>query len=218
VLGNSEVIGSDYVGGIAGRYNFANSNKSMMTNCLSEAKITATGNYVGGIVGMAWQIEGISYCMNYGHVRTDGDYVGGVVGKADTSKNIYHVENYGTVCGNKYVGGIAGYSRGTSYDTVVGGAVEGEDYVGGVAGYFGGRYKVRLAYNSGTLSGKEHTGRICGYVSENAQIYNTLAYGSEKLTSENIAVMFGETEGDITIITDTEPIPADAGRQAYCRE
>ena len=66
------------------------------------------------------------------------------------------------ISGNKYIGGIAGYNRGTIENCSVSGSVSGTDSVGGIVGYNNGG-KITACYNTGDVSGLSNIGGIVGY-------------------------------------------------------
>jgi hypothetical protein len=78
----------------------------------------------------------------------------------------------GSVSGSSnYVGGIAGYSRGTISNSYSAGHVSGDEYVGGIAGMskWG---TISNSYNTGSVSGTNSVGGIAG-VSELATFSNS---------------------------------------------
>lgn len=106
----------NYTGGIAGY------SEGTITNCYNTAKITSSGkayaSYTGGITG--YQKNGlIEKCYNDGNIVNDhpdsyssGINVGGVAG-AMSNGTINNCYNRGSITGNKYIGGISGYSSGS---------------------------------------------------------------------------------------------------------
>lgn len=124
----ADVYGTDFVGGIV-----SNKGQSMgdfaVTNCKFYGTVTATGHYVGGIVGHGYGGTGwgfapnapcvtIQNCVCSGSV-TGADYVGGILGGdagvAQCWENgIGYIQSNrftGTVkaTGGSYVGGVIGY-------------------------------------------------------------------------------------------------------------
>ena len=102
-------------------------------------------SYVGGIVGNG----GATECGFEGNIEASGDYVGGIVGSLSQNVNkCYHV---GNVIGNNYVGGVTGFSLGTSSSYNIGnvtGIASEFIIVGGVNGYGGAQY----CYSYGNIS------------------------------------------------------------------
>lgn len=171
-INNGNVIGEQYVGGIAGQS--LNTNKiSKIKDCFNSGLIT--GNFVatsrstmiGGIVGENNGI--IDNCNNNGNLSLESKaYVGGIVGQNSYQViNSYNMgsftitqnaaDRYGI---NSRIGGIVGsnYAAGIENDNnkyikncFNTGAIEGKaNDVGGVAGY--SAYDIYDCYNSGNLS------------------------------------------------------------------
>ncbi|MBE6786166.1 MAG: hypothetical protein E7538_08060 [Ruminococcaceae bacterium] len=99
------VSGISYTGGVVG-YN----KDGTVDNCYNTGTVTGSDWGVGGVVSS--NDGGITNCYNTGTVSGSKYYVGGVAGhnKDGTVDNCY---NTGTVSGIGYVGGVAGYNRGT---------------------------------------------------------------------------------------------------------
>lgn len=133
---NTSTFGGTYnVGGIAGSLNGGS-----ITNCGNCGDLPApwaTGS-VGGIVGYTHAGK-ISTCYNTGKVTGGSNAdVGGIVGFSEASSSISDCYNVGDVQGDRYIGGIAGFAKGTfrcCYNT---GAVTGSQRRGGVIGYNSG--------------------------------------------------------------------------------
>ncbi len=85
-------------------------------------------------------------------------YVGGIAGNS-SSGTMINCYNGGTVDGGNYVGGISGYGYFISCSNV--GTVSGYNYVGGVAGYNQGR--SIYCYNLGAVSGNQSVGGVTGH-------------------------------------------------------
>lgn len=114
---NCAVTGIHRVGGVVGSVR----DSGTLTNCDSQATVTGTGMYCGGIVGAAHDLDyslfqgltgapaSISYCDNSGTVNGNTE-VGGIVGYTDQS-TIEHCTNSGTISatGNYGSGGIVGF-------------------------------------------------------------------------------------------------------------
>lgn len=186
---NSQVSGTNYVGGIVG------STDATLTIKNSNNNATITGyGYVGGILG---ECNGTSVtiigCHNSGEVNITGGNVGGILGYANGNckidiKNCYNdglVKSTGTA-GN--VGGIVGRAYTSSTDAS---AIKifncyniGEvsnansDSVGGIVGYArsesAGVLVVKYCYNKAKISGETYIGGIVGsiYTGKYATIEN----------------------------------------------
>ena len=72
------LIGNQYVGGVAGALETV---ASSFTSCFTKGIISATGDYVGGIIGMSRGscIEEMEDCSHYGDIRGTS-FVGGLLG------------------------------------------------------------------------------------------------------------------------------------------
>ncbi len=185
------ILGSDYVGGIAG--GLSNDIEQVITGA-NEENITVTtnagyvigNNYVGGIVG---KNDGnasttIHNCVNNGVAAGYGRYIGGIVGYngrmgklencasylSDYDHSIYNtiVQNWQTT--GDCAGGLAGYNNGEIYfsgeDSAtavksVSSIVTGRNFVGGVIGFNDTYGKVEADYQ--LIGGQIHaTGAAVG--------------------------------------------------------
>lgn len=155
------VLGSDYVGGIAGALG-----GSISEAIRADSVVAVTTNssyvigqtYVGGIVGQNEQNVTLKNCVNNGVAACYDRYVGGIVGYNEKDGTIYdcasYLSDYDSSIFNMivdtwnargdYAGGIAGYNDGQITFTAesqaitvksVSGIVVGGNYVGGVAGF-----------------------------------------------------------------------------------
>ena len=176
------------VGGIAGYMYYY----CLISGCNNYGDIatTYTGGSVGtpygtgGIVGCynyqsnAANIISLDTCNNYGKVTSGGYMTGGIVGQNYYCGSIRKCHNYGDVKGTYYVGGIAGFNRGSynstaSYAMKVSscansGEVSGTYYVGGIAGRngyssYGYNAHIEQCVNTGRVKGTYYNGGICGY-------------------------------------------------------
>lgn len=152
-----DMSGKGYIGGIAG--NLSAGSSSMFTSCFTKGKINATGDYVGGIIGISQGgcIAGMESCSHFGDIEGKS-YVGGLVGsQTNTSDNApislsYWVVKYdwfSSSTSNGYpsnaTNGASAYSGSdevvSGTDAVVNinncvaiGNIVGTDYVGGLIG------------------------------------------------------------------------------------
>lgn len=105
-LGNVNITGRDYVGGLIGR-----AIHGSPINCLTEGSVSGR-NHVGGLVGK--MEEGGSVISSYSIASVNGNMnVGGLVGWYESG---HIVDSYaaGRVTGTSQVGGLIGYSSGTT--------------------------------------------------------------------------------------------------------
>ncbi|MFP4173880.1 MAG: GLUG motif-containing protein [Candidatus Hydrogenedentota bacterium] len=137
------VDGQEKIGGLVGE------NNRIISMSHATADVTATDNYVGGLVGRNDQgTVSQSYAM--GDVVGGEDYAGGLVGlNLGGNGNIKNSYATGAVIGGKRVGGLVGYATTkskviNSYST---GKVEGEaDDIGGLVGGIGGGGEVTNSF------------------------------------------------------------------------
>lgn len=184
---DTDVAGSNYVGGIVGQWGYYCDNVS---NCKIE-DTTGSKTYKifaisrgGGLFGR-WYAPGnsIEHCLNKDMwVDVNGSYAGGLIGYL----------NYGITCRNNYntgeitgaqsegtigVGGIIGYRSDTTSDFTIekcynSAYLSGADYVGGIIGRADGNgsgtKEIKYCYSLGEeiekiVSGQPvNFGRICG--------------------------------------------------------
>lgn len=107
----SDVIGKKYTGGITG-YS-ANGN---LTNCVYEGTISGT-QYVGGIVGsLETTTSSFESCFSKGKITATGDYAGGIVGVSQGAciDEMESCSHFGDISGQSYVGGLIGAVVNTS--------------------------------------------------------------------------------------------------------
>lgn len=130
---STTVSGQNFVGGMAGRISWVSASRS-------EAEVLG-GNNVGGIAGCA---DGqISECESFARVIATGDLAGGIVGGTRTFDVMYYSAGKvnqssfsGTVTGQNYVGGIVGSggSDNTITESYSIGDITGSSNVGGITG------------------------------------------------------------------------------------
>ena len=179
---NGYVLGSDYVGGIAGGLGneFGDAIRAE-----GEVTVTTNGNYVignryvGGITGKNDKNVTLTNCINNGIAACYDKYAGGIVGYNENGATVKDCASYLSDYDNSifnmivndwkttgdYVGGIAGYNNGMILFTEgseaitvksVSSIVVGNSYVGGIAGFNDTKGDLDVHY---TLIG----GRIYGY-------------------------------------------------------
>ena len=163
---------------------------------VENAKVTASGNYVGGVCGANSATGTIANCYNKGTVSgadSNTDYVGGVCGinNGGTITNCY---NTGEVTNSiMHVGGVCGLNIGTIENCYNTGKVNGQTNVGGVCGTNGNT--VTNCYSKGAVSGDEKVGGVCGY--NTGTIGNCYSAGAVSGNS-NVGGFCGASGGTIT--------------------
>lgn len=167
-----EILRSENAGGIVGYADGTSSSDNVVVDSSTNSGNVTGGDNVGGIVGGGIFASLTTSATNSGKI-TGISAVGGIAGCAGSRSNssqgfsITNPKNTGDIVstGGKYVGGISGYSRDTSYigTTLNEGIVSAANSkrVGGVVGFlYGGTLKG--AVNIGDVQGFENVGGIVG--------------------------------------------------------
>ena len=136
--------------------------------------------YAAGIV--AYYLSGsnnFENCVNYGDVYNKGNCTGGIVGQQSVSvagAGFKSLKNTGKITGHKNVGGIAGYTEGSSsiftdcinYGEVSpvvtledNGVINSCDCIGGIIGY-AKLAKIESCINNAKVTGSHYVGGIVG--------------------------------------------------------
>ena len=146
------VYGETYVGGVAGiadiedtsanedaegQLSFSTEGEMIMRlvvrDCKNTAKITASKQYAGGIVG-EMVIGAIFDGKNIGNVEAvNADYVGGIVGSSETY--LKGCVSRSILSGSKYVGGIAGFGTEVLDSYAITEISAATKFAGGILGY-----------------------------------------------------------------------------------
>ncbi len=137
------ISGKQYVGGIVGSLE---TTTSSFESCFSKGKITATGDYCGGIVGVIQGacIEEMESCSHFGDISGQS-YVGGLVGALLNTVEAPTLHTYETRNGSNYSGSS---HRNWYYETISTGSsvtkkvnnctaignITGSTFVGGLIG------------------------------------------------------------------------------------
>lgn len=207
---NCSVSGKNYVGGIVGRYatvDYSSSFSSsmiLMESCKSEATVTASEDYVGGIFGKI----GGSYRSSY-ETQT---YIS--FSMEDYTFSLIKCVNEGGVTGRHYVGGIGGdfaissNSGSSTLDRVVlsqscsTGDVTGVSKVGGILGST--IAATNICYSTGEIKASDSTvGGIVGHITGGSQVRVANSYSLATIsgTNTNIGGILGSNDAmDATII------------------
>ena len=166
------VQGRNFVGGIAGQ-SVDNSNVKV-TNATNAAAVKGVAQ-VGGIFGRTSDLTLIGTIANSGAITATGDNVGGIIGIAyfyDDSISYSNLSNTGAVTGANQVGGIFGTGPyNTSLTSCINGpnaTVSGINYVGGLVGLFTANSNalVYTSENNANVTGAAYVGGIFGSVSD----------------------------------------------------
>ena len=194
---NGNVNGTDYVGGLIGlTESDATISKSSVTG-----NITASGSYVGGLVGSA--AGGISESFFSGVVTGNGYFVGGLIGSTSGSVSDSHVNVIGSVSGSgQYVGGLIGDSSGSvsnSYANISGDVSGGGANIGGLIGYSTATVSNSYANVNGDVTGgAQYVGGFIGRATEN--VSNSYAIVSGDVTGDSYSVggFMGHTVANVS--------------------
>ena len=174
----TEVLGLENVGGLVGK-NAAEAR--IRDSSTSNAKVTGTGDYVGGIAGLNDEFAQVSGAAVFGDNNLDvtslsgRNFVGGIAGSNHSSARIDDSNvNYMRVFGSdNHVGMVSGHNLGQIINTrIQSSSAEGQDFVGGVAGENEHIVSnVKAAYMS--VWGKDNVGGITGRNNAEASIRNS---------------------------------------------
>ncbi len=155
-------------GGIAGA-----SSGYTIKNCVGTGEITGR-LLTGGIVGACYNGGLVDGCSSGNRTAASGGstvkgelLTGGIAGIARNS-TISGSSSYGSVYGEKYTGGIVGFTdEYTELDgSASNGITEGIEYTGGITGYIRGSFNAESVTSAGTVNGEKYTGGISGYASD----------------------------------------------------
>ena len=97
------VSGSTIVGGMAG-----NLQGSTVVNCFFEGNVTASGQKLGGLVGMSQVSSVIRSCYTTGKVTGTGSRIGGILGQNFTYSKVEDSYSLSKVVGYNSAGGLVG--------------------------------------------------------------------------------------------------------------
>jgi hypothetical protein len=121
-------------------------------------------NFIGGYPQFSGTFDGQGYIirnLSYSNPYRDS---AGLFGEISPKGQVRHlgIENI-QINARDYVGGVAGYNRGTITSCYVRGTVNGRDFIGGLVGRNNG--SLVFCYSEGTVSGTECIGGLAGSVS-----------------------------------------------------
>lgn len=105
IIVKGTVSGQDYTGGIV-----ACNENGILNNCRYEGTLTGS-QYVGGIVGaLVKTTSSFTSCFSKGKITATGDYCGGIVGVSQGGliEKMEDCSHFGDMCGQSYVGGLVG--------------------------------------------------------------------------------------------------------------
>jgi hypothetical protein len=189
---------------------------------IASGKSVSGLNYVGGIVGLAYNGSNIANSYVIGDIIGSGNQTGGIAGSVASGGSITNSYAEGTVSGSgNNTGGIAGYvntgstatsSISNSYAKVT---VSGSgNQVGGIAGYLNGGSIQNSAAVNPSVSGSGYVNRIVGYNSGIGTTLNNFAWDSMPVTNPGTAgsdAGIGKDIGDFTAPTTLYSADASSG-------
>ncbi|MCC5910450.1 MAG: S-layer homology domain-containing protein, partial [Clostridiaceae bacterium] len=198
VAGN--VIGTNYLGGMAGRHH------GVINNSHAAANINGN-NRTGGLVGYNY---GTNTRINNSYATGDvlgNERVGGLAGQNYYYSNIEDSHATGSVTGSRYVGGLVGFNSTSgqiigSYTT---GNVAGSMDVGGLVGRQTATSTPSLvedSYATGTISGTSNVGGLVGSHGSGGSVRDSYAINSELIRTSGTATSFGRVLGNGSGLTN----------------
>lgn len=182
------------VGSVAGKLINAD-----VSGCINMATIKATGMYIGGIIGNAYDgvVTGstVSNCYNTGNFEVTGMQVGGIIGRSNIVINA--CGNTGTVRAQSVVGGIVGLSGADVIDCYHSGKVVAHTggQVGGIIGQWAANFTVSGCFSTGLVLG-DRDGRGGGLIGAGWSPGKTLTVSNCYSSSTFSKRAAGDTAGD----------------------
>lgn len=214
-----DISGTTNIGGISGYLKIQGFNSFI--SCMSKGKITATGDYIGGIVGNSQSavVAVMKGCSHFGDIKGTS-YVGGLLGAqiyASYSSSITTINEYptinncvaiGNIEGVNYLGGLIGfeqyaygvrdreYSNFSLINGYYSGTIKGKNNIGGLVGYKVGG-SVTNCYTYGSVYGEQYVGGIVGQVGDG--YYNGIATTISTTLKSNVVInaIVSATKSDI---------------------
>ena len=201
-LVGGDVIGNEFVGGLAG------ASAGIVRNSYVTGSVSGISGNVGGLVGLNYGTVSNSYAT--GSV-SGGNGVGGLVGLS-IGGAIYGSLATGSVSGtNNDVGGLVGASTGPISNSSATGSVSGNVSTGGLVGLNGGPISNSSA--AGGVSGSTQVGGLVGVNAVSATITSSYATGNVSGTGSHIGGLVGSSYGAISNAYATGSVsgPTDVG-------
>ncbi len=200
-IASGNIAGGSNTGAVVGNLQ----GKIQNVTTLAGVAVSGTDTHTGGIVGNATTTASMTGLTNRATVTSTSNGVGGVVGYSLATSTATGLTNYGDIVGAYYVGGIAGYSSATNYDSIANyGAITGGTSttggIGGTLGYTTLTTSVKNAKNYGAVSGAARVAGIVGYSYKNSSadtcvIENALNAGTITGTRYYVGGIVGYTSG-----------------------
>ena len=191
-LADCDYTADDRVGALIG-----DASNTTVTDCHSSGGISGDA-YIGGLIGYSAVIT-ISSCDSSCIVNGD-DYVGGLIGWAYDS-TVSECPTTGSVTGlSDYVGGLMGVSQENDIDNCYARrAVDGDRYVGGLIGYsYDASEAVDDCYSTGVVTGNTDVGGLMGFSSS---VVSNCFWDTETSGQATSAAGTGKTTAEMKAIT-----------------
>lgn len=168
---------------------FAYTNGAVIQNLTVDGTVvigstaSVSNAYSGGIVGYALNttFENVTSNVDVTTHREKGNfwYVGGVSGYSKGTTTYNHVTNNGNISGYTYVGGITGFTESTISDAVNTGAVSGYTFVAGITGVAAAGLEISNVCSQGEISGTTNVAGIAaGITKANVRIIKSINKGN----------------------------------------
>lgn len=211
---NGYILGSDYVGGIAGGFGgIKEAIRSDGTNVstTTNASYVIGKNYVGGIVGKNTDKVTLKDCINNGVVAGYGNYIGGIAGYNDNAA-ISDCASY-----------LSDYDN-SIFDMVVSKWEATGDYAGGIAGYNNGKItfsdrseKITVKSVASIVVGNNYIGGIAGFNDVNGEldVHYTLIGGRIYAYGDCAGGAFGLNASTKTLVQELTIKPQSVQGQYY---
>ncbi|MCP4326117.1 MAG: DUF5011 domain-containing protein, partial [Alteromonadales bacterium] len=185
-----------YTGGIAGRLMGDNT----ITNVSFTGIVTSTSNYVGGLVGYAYQLDLLNSTVN---ASVSGKtYAAGLVGNISQSADIQYSAYTGAVtASNGYAAGIVASADWVEvkYSYVSGSVISEKDYAGGIfsEAYDSGIQNSFVTASVSVANDGNYVGGLVGR-SQNIALHNTYVSGAVQGYS-SVGGLVGNSEYSLLI-------------------
>lgn len=177
-----DISGQDWTAGITGRLR-----ESTVASCFVSGAISGRTN-TGGIVGETVLEPGqILGCKTNVKITATGEYAGGIVGRIRTRGLCHRCSSSGDVAGTSYVGGVCGESGSSDLSSECFSAcsVSGNSWVGGFIGHANlSSLEHRNCYATGSVVATTNHGG--GFVGRNREGAINKCFSTGQVTGPNV--------------------------------
>jgi hypothetical protein len=205
-LTNVDIIGRNYVGGLAGK-NWGQIENIQVTGSVE-------GNYsTGGMIGKSeGRYKYIQFCS--ANVQVNGiKNVGGFIGDYDFGEEVIYCNSTGEVHGEEYVGGFVGYNDGYIKYCFSECKVYGKDNVGGFVGF--NRGQVFECYSTVNVKGNTIVGGFFGYNQDQGSTKMCMSSGSVE-GDQYVGGFVGICGGDLFCCYSTGHVKGNNEAGRFC--